>query len=774
MSTWRWPRAERRRLAAALLLVTLQAAGPAQALLPQAAASQLLALRLNGVDRAIEHEVLMLADGGLALPEPAWCELGLVPRTPAFTGPEGRRFHRLDAQLRWTVDGPTQTLAIQAPPAAFTGDTLHLDAPPRAGTAAAPAGAFLNYDLLAQQGSGSPALQGLLEGAAFGEGGTLRHAALLRRREGRTQTLRLDSTLNLETPGAGAALRLGDAVAEPGAWGRALRFGGLQWSTEFALRPELQTMAAPVLRGEASLPSTVDLLVGNGRSVQGQVPAGPFLLTGVPVAAGRGEVRVVVRDLLGREQLSVQPYYASPALLQAGLSAQSVELGVLREDYGLASNHYGRGFASATDRRGLDDGSTRELRAEAADGQAAAGAGWAWPLPRALGLAQLGVAGSRSGGRGGIWAALGAEHQSRNFGASVQLRRASASFARLGQGADGALRLERTLAIGGSWHGLALGLSHLARRDQQGRRAELGSATVSWQLAGAGSLGLFLVSDRVTRQRAVQLVWSVALQERQSLALSVLRDDAESGSPLRSALQWQRSAPEDGGAALRVLSEQGEGPRRRQQADLSWDGPTRQLSAGLTQTAAGTERHAGAAGSLAWVGNSLFAGRRIDDSFAVVEVADYPGVPVLLENKPVAVTDAHGRAFVAGLRGRESNRLSIDPSPLPFDAELADTERQVVPPARSGVVVTMPLVRSRAARFRLVDDAGVALPAGSVLVVDGQTRRFPVGFDGLGYAAGLRERQHAVVRWGSRRCELLLELPTDADPLPDLGTVACR
>ncbi|WP_431260641.1 hypothetical protein ACQ86G_11325 [Roseateles chitinivorans] len=67
----------------------------------------------------------------------------------------------------------------------------------------------------------------------------------------------------------------------------------------------------------------------------------------------------MVRDLLGREQIVVQPYYISPSLLKPGLSAYSVEAGWLRLNYGIDSNRYGRAVLAGTWRNGLTPVSRR-------------------------------------------------------------------------------------------------------------------------------------------------------------------------------------------------------------------------------------------------------------------------------------------------------------------------------------------------------------------------------------------------------------------------------
>src|SRR5690606_33986532 len=117
-----------------------------------------------------------------------------------------------------------------------------------------------------------------------------------------------------------------------------VRFGGVQWATNFATQPGFVSLSRPAMQGEAALPSTLELYVNDTLRLKRDVPAGPFSIQDLPVMTGRGEARLVVTDLLGREQVIVAPYYASPRLLDPGLNAWSYEIGAVREDYGLFSN----------------------------------------------------------------------------------------------------------------------------------------------------------------------------------------------------------------------------------------------------------------------------------------------------------------------------------------------------------------------------------------------------------------------------------------------------
>lgn len=731
----------------------------------------LLEVRVNSVEQSQAVEALPIA-GGLALPLEAWQALHLQPPSTPPVRRGGRSYHALDAAgVRWHLDTPTQTLWIDAPASAFAGGSVITPTEPAALRPPVALGAYGNYDLLWQRSTrgGPTSASALTELGVFGGIGYVRMTNLLRLGGTGRASTRLDTTWVMDDPARMASLRVGDTIGVTGTWGRATRFGGIQWTTDFSLQPSFQAFPLPSLHGETSLPSTVDLYVDNNRRLQGQVQPGGFDLHELPVVTGQGEIRMVVRDLLGREQVVVAPYYASAALLRPGLHATSFELGALREGYGVASQRYGALFASATDRLGIDDRYTREWRAEASSRQLSLGYGGTWLFPTLGTLQFSGVGSHRAQGSGGMVIAA-VERQAPDWSGSLQLKAASREFAQVGTARRESMRTSVALAVGRAWHGIGIGASFLQQTAWDGPRRQIAGMNLSHSFGGFGTLALFALRDAVSGQMSLSLSFSCSLDGRSSTSVVVNRQQGEGRDRSSETLLWQRPMQDDG-VGVQLAAERGEFSRNTAQAQ--WQTPTVLLSAGVAQGRQGSEVRAGASGGFAWLGDSVFASRRIDGSFAVVEVGDYPDVTVLHDHHPVAVTDRHGRALVGSLRGNEVNRIDIDPSGLPFDAEVESFETLVIPPARSGVAVTIPLKRVSAASFRVVAADGTAIPVGSELQLVGQERRFPIGFDGRGYASGLSGHDRAVVRWATHQCAVQLTLPTDGDDAPDLGTLRC-
>ncbi|MGH8519782.1 MAG: fimbria/pilus outer membrane usher protein, partial [Panacagrimonas sp.] len=293
----------------------------------------------------------------------------------------------LEAQsaLRVRFDAVEQTLWLQVDPQLRSLQVRSLRDPrrPNLDQDLGETGGWLDADVQLARGGAGEALQpaGLFAASRFDGRGFASTTGLATR----ASFVRLDSTWSFEQADALERVDLGDSVVRAGAWGRSLRFGGLSMGTDFSLQPDLVTFPQPELHGVAELPSTLDVYVNGMLARQDRVDAGPFVLSDMPVQDGANRTRVVVRDLLGREQVLSQAFYAPAQLLRPGLRDTRLDTGWLREDYGLHGFDYASGFAAASLREGLRDWLTTEWRGEGGRHRQAGGASAALALPWRLG-----------------------------------------------------------------------------------------------------------------------------------------------------------------------------------------------------------------------------------------------------------------------------------------------------------------------------------------------------------------------------------------------------
>jgi outer membrane usher protein len=684
---------------------------------------------------------------------------------------QGEPFLPLEAlgASRVAVDREALTLTLELPPEAF--ETYALEEGPEPGPPPATArGAFLDYDLVATGGQGvEERLDGLVEGGLFGEPGVLAASALLRDGTGDPELVRLETRFFRDLPERRASLRLGDSLTAGGSFASSIRFGGIQWATNFALDPGFVTFPLPAIGGLAERPSVVDVFIDNLKRSTGQVPSGPFSFQNLPVVTGAGEVQLRVTDLLGRERILTQPYYVSARNLKEGLHEYSYEAGFERRRYGEASFAYGDAVLVGTHRYGLTDALTGELHGELQLDRQALTAG---------GTLRLGLWGTLTAGVGlsrdeedgfGAVGQLAYEYRAPSWSFGARTRLASEDWSELG-GRDGVRRIDQ-LDLGLDLGSLGrLGL--LLANEERDRGEDRTVAAASWSLPiGRGAL---LVSAgqslRPDRDLAITASYTLPLGERTTLGAEArLRDGRQTA---RLQARGTRGAS-DLGLDWRVGAEVGDAPRSYD-ARLSWQGEKGAIELEAERFDDENRLRLGVDGSLAYVDGTFAASRRLGQAFGLVDLPGFPNVRVYLDNREAGRTDAGGRLLLPGLRPWEANRVRLELDDLPLDARLERAETVAVPRDRSGVKIGFPLDRRRQATAILRAAGGEPLPAGLRLASAEGGVEVVVGRDGFAQITGPLDQPVEVAgeREG-RRFACSLPAAAEGELLPDLGTPPC-
>jgi outer membrane usher protein len=366
--------------------------------------------------------------------------------------------------------------------------------------------------------------------------------------------------------------------------------------------------------------------------------------------------------------------------------------------------------------------------------------------------------------------ALGFERQGRRFGFGANTQYASRAFMQLGLSptelaprrvsqASVSLALNAYGTIGGSY-------TSRASYDRPDERV-LG-ANYSVTVGKLGFLGFSVL--RVLGEQPTTLVgltFTASLDERTSASSTFTGQQGAN----QGMLQVQRNLPAGTGMGYRFLA--GTGASDRREAGLSAQNGAGTYLLEAAQSGGEGGLRASASGGIALLDGQAYLSRRINDSFAVVRVPDYPNVRVYADNQHVATTGADGTALLPRLRAYERNAVRIEQADVPLDSEVGELQAPAVPYYRSGVLLDFQVKRSRGALLSIVLDGGRALPAGAVVLVNADRTEFPVGMRGEVYLTGLASTNKIRVSWRGQECEFRVAYPDSSDPLPHLGTYRC-
>lgn len=787
-----------------------------------------MAIRLNGVGQILVMAVLLdESSQQLWLTDRDLRRLRL--RTPQSASPrlvDGQRFHRLTdiVGASFEYDAPGQGVSIQVPATAFDNDQFLTNAStPVLQVAKRRLATYATYDVYTERSGSKNKAGGVFDIETSLPWGVLSatqfvtHGADLQSVV-HTRARRLDTTFTVDYPERLLSVRVGDFIANSANASSPVRMGGLQVASNFTVRPGFVTYPTTTIQGQATLPSVAEVFVNGISGGPQNVAPGPFSIGNVAAISGLGEITLVVRDVLGREQVVVSSFYGSSQLLAPGISEYSLSLGKLRYNYATESNDYRNNLASAFWRYGLTPQFTPALNVDISKRVSNAGIGATFLIPR-FAEANASAAASRADVLGttaqtpdvaatksGYSVLLGIDRRTKSYGIgariryaspfyrtiddgyaeleglpSRQLRREFNAYASVSAGEFGSLTANFLSQVKATRAGqLATGVSGIVSGITDTRVLALGYTTSLGQY-GQISFGASKSMERNNREpanRTVFINYFLPLDSRHSVGASSSRTESAYRSETDGKTTNRNTQTSNLLTVQRSLSEGEDFGYRAQVGDqslLRLEGrqATRAATLGIdyAQTRGSRGVRASVSGALAMVDGEVFAGRRIPDSFAVVDTGGFSQVRVYLDNILIGRTNDSGRLFIPSIRSYQRHTVSIEPTDLPLSAEVDEVKLELVTPRSSGTAIKFPVRRADSAQVRLMDELGAAIPAGAVATHG--TRTFPVAQDGELFLQGLESFNEISVRLGEKSCRVRIPFLASSQIIPHLGSYVC-
>lgn len=656
-----------------------------------------LAVTINGNNLNDLVEVLQPAGkpkAGLRITREQWQAMGLTADADEYnTNGQLELDDLIDMAYRYDV--PTQRVYMKAPVARFLANRVDLSAHSRT-RAADPVGfsAALNYDVFTQYqrpdngSSAATSTSGYLDGHIATPIGNFYQSAIAQLPStGVDRSVRrLDTSYRYFDQERLLSWQLGDAISRGLNTRPAVRFAGVQLQRNFSLRPDLLTVPTAQFNGSSTVPTTIDVLIDQVQRSRVQVPAGPFTLDQLPVLTGPHQVQVIVRDALGRDQVTVLDLFSAPQLLAPGLLDFSAQAGVLRQGYSSVDDDYDSSpFFIGSTRYGVNSIFTAEGQLELKDDVQVGSVGFTTVVGSRT---TLGVNTSLSQSDAGtaIESTLSADvYLASSWYAQGSVTLTDDAFRDISSidliGVRNRHREQASMNYGFD-NGSNIGLSYVAQRNSDGSDFStvfLTAAQPFWQKGYANASISHNLSDGDDTAFTLGLSWYLDT----SVSLSARNEIAKAGNS--RILSAQSTLPQDSGWGWQL--EAADGVRDYRRAALLNRNRYNDINAMVEDNVGGQVARLGVSGSVAWLPGAVMATRRIADSFALVDLG-YPNVPVFSENRPIGETDNAGRLMVPTLNAYVVNKLSISASELPFDVELDDAARYVVPSRDAGIRVS--------------------------------------------------------------------------------------
>jgi outer membrane usher protein len=634
--------------------------------------------------------------------------------------------------------------------------------------------------------------------------GTLNQTSILGQNfAGNTGTLRLDTYATRVDPEGLKTYRVGDTVTGGLAWTHPIRIGGAQVQHDYTFRPDLVTSSLPNVSGSAAVPSTVDVYINNVKAISQPVGVGPYQITNLPMYSGGGDARVVLRDASGKETETALSFFASPRVLREGIYESSLEIGAPRLRYGLLSDDYeAQVVGSGTLRLGVSDWLTLESHGEGGLGVVNGGVGAVAKVGK-LGVINTAVSGSTSHGRSGTqtYASLDTNigavslHLSSQRAiagyddlatATAKLRPAifqiGSGFASYGRPSGKTIR-----SLDGISFGVPLEFDHsnistsfLQAKTDDGQSTRVATVTYSRPLFENATLSASAFRD-FADNKGTGVYVGVTMRLGKTPLGTRLGENATATVGLQNSAQAHSITTDISSSADNSVGAWGwrvresEGTQTQREAGINYRTPIARIDATVGQRGDGMLGRVQVDGAVVAMGNTVYFANRIDDGFGVVSTGA-PGVKVTQEGMFVGTTDEDGKLLVPNLRSHSTNRIGIDATNLPVDAEVEQTSQRVTPAFRSGVYVDFAVKTSvPAAIVSFTKSDGTFVQAGSELTLAGDPTPYLVGYDGQVFIKKLGDQNKVTIKFAEGgTCNAAFNYKLKRGEQSVIGPVTCQ
>lgn len=636
-------------------------------------------------------------------------------------------------------------------------------------------GLYLNYDLTAQKENLTDTnnLSGLSTLNYFNKNGVGEFEYFLQNINNKTTSVRLDTNWTLDEPEKAASWRFGDSITGTDIWTGAVRFGGIQYATNFATQPNYITFPLPSVKGQAVVPTSVDFYLNNQLLNSQNVNSGAFDIQGLPVITGAGDILVQTKDITGKQTVVAVPYYASASLLQKGLSSFSYDLGMIRNDYGIESNNYSDPTGVVSYKKGLSNDFTAGVHSEILAHQQDIGLSGAYNLNN-LAIVNTAIAASNNESKQGGLLLAGIQRQTPRYSLGFQAETTSEDFWQLGL-TDDELSPKFLLQSSASINSQRYGTLSVSYTNRVGRTEPvIGIATFGYNLPLGKKTFLSVnytqqFGNDKSKQLYINFIYTPAPSYTANVAFNKTEQSGDQGY-----IQFSKNLPTNNGIGYSVSQTTGGDPQT--QANLIAQSTYGQYQAKYSHVDSTDNYEVDVNGAIVLFANQLNATRQITNSFALVNLPGQANVPIYFSNQPIVKTNKDGYAFIPNIQAYQDNVISINPNDLPLNDTIEKTKIDVKPYYHSGVLIQFPMQQTYNYDLFLKAKNNDILAPGNTVYIESLKKSFPIGYHGEVFITSHRpiNTLSGIVRESTQLCRFSINIPKNQDYVQQLGEVKCQ
>ncbi|WP_457642896.1 fimbria/pilus outer membrane usher protein [Persephonella sp.] len=589
--------------------------------------------------------------------------------------------------------------------------------------------------------------------------------------------IRLNTTLRIEDIKKIRRIEIGDIYSQDNYLNSIVRLGGIRIATDYSLRPDIITYPLPDFAGQTAVPSSVDIFVGNTKVFSKDLKPGPFEIKDIPVISPEGEMTVVIRDVLGREQIIKVPYLTSINLLKEDLSEYSLTAGLIRKNFLLEDFDYTKFVFSGFYRKGITNRFTAGVSSyiQGQDGF------------------NIGLSMNYLFDKFGLLSPI--------LGASYDINTSSTGYR---YGIDYSKSFKylnlRGVMIRNS-------TDYFQPASVYGKPKDYYNVLLGFKLFNLGNVSFSYIRRTfldTTNTTNINISYSKSIYNRVNLSMSFnIYDSNEKRKTFRGSI----SMPLGNNISGKLLYQKND-YQKYYSARISKNNAG-EKGLGYTLSADKVDNYSrftgrfnlstemidlyshfsydtsssnnslayrvGAKGNIIYIDGNLFAKRSSYGSFGIVKIEPpIKDVEVISNNRKIGKTDEKGILFVPSLYPYNKNEIRINPESLDMKTYIEKNIYSFVPYREHGYIIKFKAKKMNSIRLKIefVDDPP---PAGTGFYVDGKKVGI-LGFGGKAFIENITEGKHTVeIDYGYGKCSFKLNIDQSIlnKVVPFIGKYKC-
>ncbi|WP_341792874.1 MULTISPECIES: fimbria/pilus outer membrane usher protein [unclassified Rickettsia] len=694
----------------------------------------------------------------------------------------------------YRLDEETLALEIKFPPNQMKLQQFNAIEVPEQEIAGKPInGAFLNYDLTLTDTSDAKYLAGFQELNYFCEYGTLSNIFVMRsapinssfkpqknfKRDYNIFT-RLETNWTFDNVENVARWRIGDSLTKAADWSNSSRFIGLQYATNFSIRPNLITHPLLEFAGKSELPSTLDVYANSSSIFHGESKVGDFNVFNLPVITGRGDLVVKTQDITGKIQTVTIPYYVAPVLLTKGLSNFSFASGIQRQNFAVESNEYQYFITNADYMYGVSDYWTTGMHFES--------------------LKSFGTIGTTNnvqiGNYGVITASLASNIHNINNAQRVLI-----GYSYESSSWDFNANISKN---GNNYYDIynypLLTSSEISYQMSAGYNGEtLGSISVNFlsfasDTSERKSKRLQIISTSyqrdITQNTFFNITAGTDLNRKHQHTFAYMTFGMNLGGSKSASVsnsyqnkyntkQINFSAPISTPLGFGYTANLMQGKTTDYNLQFNRNGQIGDAALYLYKYNKNLTSQLEVKGSIVTLDKDFYFTRPINDSLALVKVGKLKDVAIYNNNLITGYTNKDGKVLIPNVLPYISSEIRLDDETLPLDTEFNSLALKVAPKWKSAVVVDFGVTIVNSVEMVLVDGNKQVVPFDKIVTIEGIEEELFVGYNGKLYIHNIKDLKSLKGKacQDDDCCRFEASINNDftaSDSILDLGEVVCE